>query len=134
MPKMTRRGFFAGLVALVASTALPKIATANPTKTEALDRIHTRRALMTIQQDIEKVMREFVFERNDAATRVAVRNNLISMLERYIPYDYSVVCDPTNNTDARIERGELWVDIVLKFDPTDRDYIYIPARLVGMKV
>ena len=43
-------------------------------------------------------------------------------------YDYLVVCDETNNTNARIDRNELYVDIAI--EPTKAaEFIYIPIRL-----
>jgi hypothetical protein len=38
------------------------------------------------------------------------------------------VCDDTNNTPARIDANELWVDIAI--EPTKAvEFIYIPIRL-----
>ena len=43
-------------------------------------------------------------------------------------YDYLVVCDETNNTNSRIDRNELYVDIAI--EPTKAaEFIYIPIRL-----
>ena len=43
-------------------------------------------------------------------------------------YDYHVVCDETNNTNARIDRNELYVDIAI--EPVKSvEFIYIPVRI-----
>jgi hypothetical protein len=40
------------------------------------------------------------------------------------------VCDQTNNTSARIDRNELWVDIAI--EPVKSvEFIYIPLRLLN---
>jgi hypothetical protein len=45
-------------------------------------------------------------------------------------YDYLVVCDSSNNTNARIDRNELWVDIAI--EPTKAaEFIYIPVRVLN---
>ena len=42
--------------------------------------------------------------------------------------DYLVVCDETNNTAARIDRNELYVDVAI--EPVKAlEFIYIPVRL-----
>jgi phage tail sheath protein FI len=43
-------------------------------------------------------------------------------------YDYLVVCDTTNNTPARIDRSELYLDVAI--EPVKAaEFIYIPLRL-----
>jgi phage tail sheath protein FI len=43
-------------------------------------------------------------------------------------YDYLVVCDESNNTPARIDRNELYVDIAI--EPVKAvEFIYIPVRI-----
>jgi phage tail sheath protein FI len=43
-------------------------------------------------------------------------------------YDYLVVCDDSNNTPARIDRNELYVDIAI--GPVKAvEFIYIPVRI-----
>jgi hypothetical protein len=135
MPKVTRRGFFAGLVALVASAALPKpsIANPNPTKIEALGRINTNRTLLMIRRDIEDVMRSFIFEYNDDETRSNVHKVVTKVLEKYSLRDYAVICDKSNNTELCINNCELVVDVMVKIDPAI-NYFYIPVRLTGMTV
>jgi hypothetical protein len=41
-----------------------------------------------------------------------------------------VVCDTTNNTPARIDRNELWIDIAI--EPVKAvEFIYIPIRILN---
>jgi hypothetical protein len=43
-------------------------------------------------------------------------------------YDFLVVCDDSNNTPARINANELWVNIAI--EPVKAvEFIYIPLRL-----
>ena len=60
------------------------------------------------------------------------------MIERFIGdiqakrgiYDFAVVCDTSNNTPARIDKNELWIDIAI--EPTkSAEFIYIPVRILN---
>ena len=43
-------------------------------------------------------------------------------------FDFAVVCDETNNTAARIDRSELYVDVAI--EPVKAvEFIFIPIRL-----
>ena len=43
-------------------------------------------------------------------------------------FDFAVVCDESNNTPARIDRNELYVDVAI--EPVKAvEFIYIPVRL-----
>jgi phage tail sheath protein FI len=43
-------------------------------------------------------------------------------------YDFITVCDDSNNTPARIDRNELWLDIAI--EPVKAiEFIYIPLRI-----
>jgi phage tail sheath protein FI len=45
-------------------------------------------------------------------------------------YDYLVVCDESNNTPARIDRNELWIDVAI--EPVKAaEFIYIPVRVLN---
>jgi phage tail sheath protein FI len=75
-----------------------------------------------------------LFEPNDTLTRTQVRAICQSLLadiqsKRGI-YDYLVVCDTSNNTPARIDRNELWIDIAI--EPVKAvEFIYIPIRILN---
>jgi phage tail sheath protein FI len=75
-----------------------------------------------------------LFEPNDKVTRNeirnAVQNLLLELVGQRALYDFIVVCDESNNTPARIDRSELWVDVAI--EPVKAvEFIYIPVRLVN---
>jgi phage tail sheath protein FI len=75
-----------------------------------------------------------LFEINDAQTRERAKlvfdKFLADILAKRGVYDYAVVCDESNNTPARIDRNELWIDIAI--EPAKAvEFIYIPIRIVN---
>jgi phage tail sheath protein FI len=75
-----------------------------------------------------------LFEPNDKITRSEIKNAAQSLLLELVGqraiYDFIVVCDESNNTPARIDRSELWMDIAI--EPVKAvEFIYIPLRLVN---
>jgi phage tail sheath protein FI len=76
--------------------------------------------------------RPFVFEPNDALTRTEISGVVdtlfLDLVAKRGIYDYLVVCDDSNNTPARIDRNELWIDVAL--EPVKAaEFIYIPVRI-----
>ena len=81
---------------------------------------------------LEEVGKLFLFEPNDQITRNSIANLcnslMIDLVAKRAIYDYLVVCDLSNNTPARIDRNELWVDIAI--EPVKAvEFIYIPLRI-----
>ena len=100
--------------------------------TTSLDRINVARLVVFIRARLEEIGKQFLFEPNDQITRDEVKNAVNSLMINLVAkrgiYDYLVVCDDTNNTPARIDANELWVDIAI--EPTKAvEFIYIPIRL-----
>ena len=100
--------------------------------TTALDRINVARLIVFIRNRLESIGKQFLFEPNDQITRDEIKNSVNSLMIDLVAkrgiYDYLVVCDDTNNTPARIDANELWVDIAI--EPTKAvEFIYIPIRL-----
>jgi len=98
----------------------------------ALDRINVSRLVSYIRQQADAIGKLFVFEPNDKLTRDEIKGQMERMLNDLIAkrglYDYVVVCDESNNTPARIDRNEIWVDIAI--EPVKAgEFIYIPVRL-----
>lgn len=98
----------------------------------ALDRVNVARLINYIRFQSERIAEPFLFEPNDTQTRIAVKDRFDSFLDELITlrglFDFLVVCDETNNTPARIDRNELWVDIAIA--PTKAvEFIYIPIRV-----
>jgi Phage tail sheath C-terminal domain len=102
------------------------------TATTSLDRINVARLVVFIRARLEEIGKQFLFEPNDQITRDEVKNAVNSLMINLVAkrgiYDYLVLCDDTNNTPARIDANELWVDIAI--EPTKAvEFIYIPVRL-----
>jgi hypothetical protein len=100
--------------------------------TSALDRINVARLVAFIRGRLESIGKQFLFEPNDQITRNEIRNAIDSLMIDLVAkrglYDYLVVCDLTNNTPARIDRNELYVDIAI--EPVKAvEFIYIPVRI-----
>jgi len=98
----------------------------------ALDRINVARLVVYLRRQLDILARPFLFEPNDAQTRreiqAAAESLLLELVGQRALYDFIVVCDETNNTPARIDRNELYVDIAI--EPVKAvEYIYIPLRL-----
>jgi len=100
--------------------------------TSALDRINVARLIAFIRGRLESIGKQFLFEPNDQITRNEIRNSIDSLMIDLVAkrgiYDYLVICDLTNNTPARIDRNELYVDIAI--EPVKAvEFIYIPVRI-----
>jgi hypothetical protein len=102
------------------------------TVTTALDRINVARLVAFLRGRLEEIGKLFLFEPNDEITRNEITNTvnslMIDLVAKRALYDYLVVCDLSNNTPARIDRNELWVDIAI--EPVKAvEFIYIPLRI-----
>jgi hypothetical protein len=100
----------------------------------ALDRINVARLVAYIRYQLQILARPFVFEPNDALTRSqiqgVVQSLFIDLVAKRGLYDYLVVCDDSNNTPARIDRNELWIDVAI--EPVKAaEFIYIPVRVLN---
>ena len=100
----------------------------------ALDRINVARLVAYIRRQLTLLARPFIFEPNDAFTRAQVQNTMSAFMNELVALrgilDYSVVCDNSNNTPARIDRSELWVDVAIQ--PIKAvEFIYIPVRILN---
>ena len=98
----------------------------------ALDRINVARLVAFLRARLETIGKTFVFEPNDQITRDEISNSCENLLNDLIAkrgiYDYLVICDESNNTPARIDRNELYVDIAI--EPVKAvEFIYIPVRI-----
>jgi hypothetical protein len=100
----------------------------------ALDRTNVARLICYLRWNIQIALRPFIFEPNDNSTRRQARAVIATLLsdiqtKRGI-YDFLVVCDESNNTPARIDRNELWVDIAI--EPVKAaEFIYVPVRIMN---
>jgi hypothetical protein len=100
----------------------------------ALDRINVARLVNYVRRQLTIAARPFVFEPNDALTRSeiagVVQTLMVDLVAKRGLYDYLVVCDESNNTPARIDRSELWIDVAI--EPVKAaEFIYIPVRVLN---
>ena len=100
----------------------------------ALDRTNVARLVAYIRRQLTLATRPFVFEPNDTITRAQVAGVVQTLMADLVAkrglYDYLVVCDDSNNTPARIDRNELWVDVAV--EPVKAaEFIYVPVRILN---
>jgi len=98
----------------------------------ALDRINVARLVVYLRRQLSQLAKPYIFEPNDKITRdeikAAVESLLLELVGQRALYDFLVVCDESNNTPARIDRNELYIDIAI--EPVKAvEFIYIPLRL-----
>jgi len=98
----------------------------------ALDRINVSRLVGYLRKQLQSIATGYVFEPNDKITRDELKQQIEQTLNDLVAkrgvYDYLVVCDETNNTNDRIDRNELYVDVAI--EPSKAaEFIFIPIRL-----
>jgi hypothetical protein len=98
----------------------------------ATDRINVVRLENYLRYQLNNLAQPFLFEPNDTTTRKAVKDAFDRFMSELITlralFDFLVVCDLSNNTPARIDRNELWIDIAIQ--PVKAiEFIYIPIRI-----
>ncbi len=98
----------------------------------ALDRINVARLVVYLRRQLNALAKPYIFEPNDKITRDQIKSAAESIMLELVGqralYDYIVVCDESNNTPARIDRNELYLDIAI--EPVKAvEFIYIPLRL-----
>ena len=84
----------------------------------ALNRVNVRMLMIEISKTLQSALKPFVFEINDTF----LRDNITSIITNYLEdirvrrgvYDYSAVCDTTNNTPQVIDQNKLIVDVYVK--------------------
>ena len=98
----------------------------------ALDRVNVARLTVYLRGQLELLAKPYLFEPNDKITRDQIKAAADALLLELVAlralYDFIAVCDETNNTPARIDRNELYLDIAI--EPVKAiEFIYIPLRL-----
>jgi phage tail sheath protein FI len=104
------------------------------TKPSAFDRINVRRLFIVLEKAISTAAKFSLFEFNDEFTRAQFRN----LVEPYLRdvqgrrgiYDFTVVCDETNNTGEVIDRNEFVGDIYIK---PARSINYIQLNFIAVR-
>lgn len=107
-----------------------KTLTAN--ETSALANVNVARLIVYIRRQLDILAEPFLFRLNTPSTRQEFAGVVNSFLAEIVQlnglYDFTVVCDESNNTPTRIDRTELWMDIAIQ--PTRTiNYIYVPIRI-----
>jgi Phage tail sheath C-terminal domain len=99
-----------------------------------LDRVAASRLVKYIKRGLRKGSLSYVFEQNDRITREQFRamaeNFLNTILQRRGLYDYATICDEGNNTPERIDRQEMWLEVLIKITK-QAEFIYIPIQAVA---
>ena len=100
----------------------------------ALDRVNVARLTAYLRERFAVIARPFLFEPNDTGTRANAKQVfdgfLANIMQQRGVYDFAVVCDETNNTPARIDANEFYIDVAI--EPTKAaEFIYIPIRIVN---
>ena len=98
----------------------------------ALDRVNVARLVVYLRGQLELLTKPYLFEPNDKITRdqikAAADQLMLELVSLRALYDFVTVCDESNNTPARIDKNELYLDIAI--EPVKAiEFIYIPLRL-----
>lgn len=101
----------------------------------ALSDEHTVRTILHLKRDVNNASYPYFFKIHTEALRNDFYNTITGILSEYVSrgeiYDFTVVCDRTNNTNERIQRKELWCDIAIEATK-GVEQIYIPIRIVNV--
>lgn len=127
-------------VAINPITTLPGVGIVNfgqktrAKNSSALDRINVARLVAYLRRQLAVLAKPYLFEPNDAQTRreikAAADSLLLELVGQRALNDFITVCDTSNNTAARIDRSELWLDIAI--EPVKAvEFIYIPLRILN---
>lgn len=100
----------------------------------ARDRVNVERMLRSIKRSLRKNTMSFIFQPNDSITRGSLKATIDGFLGDVLVkrglYDFVTQCDGDNNTDARIDRNEMYADVAVK--PTKAaEFLYIPIRVLA---
>ena len=92
--------------------------TAKQTPVSALSSIHVREAAIYIQDNVESILRKYVFEFNTAQSRMEIKTLvdefLTNMKNNGGLYDFKTVMDTSNNTAEVIDRNMGVIDIYVE--------------------
>lgn len=108
--------------------------TAKQNPKSALSSIHVRECCIYIQDNVEQILRKYVFEMNTAQTRLEIKTLVDNFLETVKAdsgvYDYKTVMDTSNNTQEVIDNNMGVIDIYI--EPV-RGLEILTQRLTVMK-
>jgi hypothetical protein len=105
-----RRGF--GIMVFSNNTGYQRVKS-------ALNNIHVREALVTIERDVERILLNFLFDFNDVTTRLRVKtlvtNYLASVQDARGISSADVIFDDSNNPAEVLENNAGVIDIIVDF-------------------
>lgn len=108
--------------------------TAKQSPKSALSSIHVRECCIYIQDNVESILRKYVFEMNTAQTRLEIKTLVDNFLEGVKSdggvYEYKTIMDTTNNTQEVIDNNMGVIDIYI--EPV-RGLEILTQRLTVMK-
>lgn len=97
-------------------------------KKSALDRVNVRLLLIEVESAILELLENFEFEFNDEFTRNRIQTIINSYLDsikaRRGLYEYTTVCDDSNNTSEVIDNNMMYVDTYLQPIKTAEVIVY----------
>jgi hypothetical protein len=100
-------------------------------RASALDRLNVRLLLIVIEPAIKKLLENFLFDLNDAGSRLIAETKIESYLEgikaKRGVTDFDVVSDTSNNSQDDLDNNRMNVDIFIKPTGSIED---IPVRVV----
>lgn len=84
----------------------------------ALNNLHVRDLLITIETDIETILDKYVFEFNDPSTRLEIKTKVDSYLEGVQSagglFDFVTIMDTSNNTKEIIDQNIGIIDVIVE--------------------
>lgn len=84
----------------------------------ALNNLHVRDMLVTIEEDIENILSNYLFEFNDPSTRLEVKSKVDNYLEGVQSaggvFNFTTVMDTSNNTPIIIDQNVGIIDIIVE--------------------
>ena len=99
-----------------------------------LNRVNVSRLTNYLNYSLDNLAKPYMFEPNDHQTWMAVTASFNNFMNNLIGlrglYDFSVVCDASNNTPSRIAQKQLWIDVAVQPE-IDIEFIYIPLRILS---
>ncbi len=102
-----------------------------------LDRVNVARLVNYLRTGLTRITIPFLHEQHDAQTRDSARITVERFLAGIAGLrgidDFAVLCSEDNNTEDRVARNELWIDVAIK--PVKAvEFIYIPVRIVDRSI
>lgn len=84
----------------------------------AMNNLHVRDLLVTIETEIEEILEKYLFEFNDPATRLEIKTKVDNYLEGVQSaggiYDFAVIMDTSNNTNDVIDQNTGIIDVIIE--------------------